>query len=1130
MELLIPGPARSKNLWLLALLCGTLSIIAINSWLLHLSFRKVSDQEEWVRHTYEVIDQLNLTLSETRAAESHILAYLQNKDPDLLKAFHSSDEAALSHFQSAQALTMDNGVQQTYSERLLNELHERDLKFTTILKEIESRDHSSPSLTSTLGREESLHKLRGFIDDMESVEIRLLELRSKTSNWGKVLFFWVLVVTTLVSLFAILFAFRLLRRIQIQNQLEMERRLEEATEIETIAQVASLLAGDVDVEKAGSDVLSFLSSHFGVIASKLYVGGQGEFRELSKRSAHDTETSNPAPLPGLVKDALGRKKIWEVTEIPQNYWRIESGLGQALPKNLIFLPLLFQGRIVGVIEMASLAAVPKKVTAMLEKIAEAVAIGLSAAISRRELQLLLEKTQQQSEELQAQQEELKVNNEELEEQSNALSESQTRLELQQQELEQTNQRLEEQALSLEDQKRDLEKKSLELETASRYKSEFLANMSHELRTPLNSSLILAKLLADNPTGNLTQQQTQYAETIRSSGMDLLDLINDILDLSKVEAGKLEILPERVAVPSVIESIERMFSPLAQNRGLEFVCKLSTNAPPYIETDRQRLEQILRNLLSNAIKFTEKGKVSVLVEERQGDAVFSVTDSGIGIPKQQQKLIFEAFHQVDGASNRKFGGTGLGLSISKELAAVLGGSIELSSDLGKGSTFRLILPLEHHFEGAKPRMTPAPEQSFSESLIPESKSNAPIMPVMNDDRSRLDPRKKLLLVIEDDFAFARILYGFAQDSGFQCILASTATDGVQAAQHFLPSGILLDVVLPDRTGISVLDQLKRSPRTRHIPVHVISAQDQPQALFERGAIGFLKKPVERSQVLEAFNKIESKLEHSIKHILIVEDHASQRESIIALLGAPDTKTTAVSTGGEALKELSSQQFDCVVIDLSLPDMTGFELIAQMSAGSHAPFPPVIVYTGRDLSRDEEHELRRYSRSIIVKGAKSPERLLDEVSLFLHRLDSSLPVEKQKILQDIRNRDDVLKGKTILLVDDDARNIFAMMGILESQGLKVILGRNGKEALAKLASEPAIELVLMDIMMPEMDGYEAIREIRKQPKFAKLPVIAVTAKAMASDYSRCLDAGANDYLPKPVDTDKLVSLIRVWIERA
>ncbi len=773
---------------------------------------------------------------------------------------------------------------------------------------------------------------------------------------------------------------------------------------------------------------------------------------------------------------------------------------------------------------------------------------------------MLAETQQLNEELQVQQEELRAANEELEEQSNALRESQAHMEEQQAELEQTNEQLAEQAEELarqRDQMDDknqrlnevqlmLEQRADELQRASRYKSEFLANMSHELRTPLNSSLILAKLLADNPDGNLSDDQVQFARSIYSAGNDLLTLINDILDISKVEAGKLEVHPELTILSRLVDGMKNLFLPLAMEKSLQFSVELADELPASLFTDRQRLEQILKNLLANAFKFTEKGSVTLRVEPRDDDLLaFAVRDTGIGIAPEQQAAIFEAFRQADGTTNRRYGGTGLGLSISRELANLLGGEIEVQSTPGAGSTFTLVVPqnyseafvaepvVQEPSRQPEPRQKPAPAASKAPALQDErellNRAAAAPQARLADDRDKFPFKERCVLVIEDEPQFARILHDLAHELQYSCLLSQNADDGFDTAVQYKPDAILLDMRLPDHSGLTVLERLKENSATRHIPVHVVSVEDRKEAALQMGAVGYAMKPTTREELKDVFGRLEAKLAQKVKRILLVEDDALQRESMSRLIEDVDIEITAVEFGAQALEQLRDTVFDCMIIDLKLPDMDGSELLERMAKEDICSFPPVIVYTGRNLTRDEEAALLKYSRSIIIKGARSPERLLDEVTLFLHKVESDMPPERQKMLKSARSREKAFEGRTILVVDDDVRNVFALTSALEQKGALVEIARNGLEAIDKLQHDAGIDLVLMDIMMPEMDGFTAMQEIRKDARFAKLPIIAVTAKAMKDDQDRCLRSGANDYLAKPIDLDRLFSLIRVWLPK-
>ncbi len=926
---------------------------------------------------------------------------------------------------------------------------------------------------------------------------------------------------------------------------------EKARELEFLREgqitLSDKMRGEQDVSGLGQSVLShlapFLNAQMGAF---YYVTEEKTLKRVSGYAYSKLENKEKtiALGEGLVGQAALEKRPILLEKVPAHYFgKIRSDLGDSSPRSLLLAPVFYEGEVNGVIELASFSSFSEHQKTFLEHVSENIGIAINTSISRKKQEELLGRSQNLTEELQAQQAELKAVNEDLENQSRALQDSQTELKSQQVELLQTNEQLEEQTQALE-QQRDilnennvalnkaqtlLEERSDEVQRASQYKSEFLANMSHELRTPLNSSLILAKLLADNSGGNLTPEQIQYALSIHSAGNDLLNLINDILDLSKVEAGKLEIRPESVFLPKVFNSLEKIFEPLAKEKRLKFQIKIDPGVAETILTDRQRLEQILKNLLSNAFKFTEKGQVTLHVSRSSGGRLsLTVIDTGIGIQKAQQDVIFEAFRQADGTTNRKYGGTGLGLSISRDLARLLGGSIEVESVPGEGSHFTLLLPEtydESHIEAASPKAYSSSSSGATPLVGPRVERVKPV-PFLDDRDAQGNPGRTIL-VIEDDPQFAKILFELAHELHYKCVVAQDAEEGLLVAKNILPDAILLDMMLPDHSGLTVLDQLKEDPTTRHIPVHIASVHDYMEKALQMGAIGYTLKPAKRDALKAAFAKFESNLSRKIKRLLIVEDDKLQRESIVKLIANPDVQITAVALASEALDALKKTVYDCMVIDLKLPDMSGEELLKKMTEQEElASFPPVIVYTGSSLSRDEEDWLRKYSRSIIIKGAKSPERLLDEISLFLHSVESHFSPERRQMLKTMRSRADVFEGRKILVVDDDVRNIFALTAALEQKGANIEVARNGKEALAKLKEYPLMDLVLMDIMMPEMDGYQATREIRKQKRFAKLPIIAVTAKATKNDQALCMEAGANDYLAKPIDLHQLFSVIRVW----
>ncbi len=925
---------------------------------------------------------------------------------------------------------------------------------------------------------------------------------------------------------------------------------EKARELEFLREgqitLSDKMRGEQDVSRLGQSVLSHLAPFLNAQMGAFYYVTEAKTLKRVSGYAYSILENNEKTFllgEGLVGQAALEKQPILLEKVPAHYFgKIRSDLGNSAPSSLLLAPVFYEGEVNGVIELASFATFSEHQKTFLEHVSENIGIAINTSISRKKQQELLEGSQILTEKLQIQQGELKAANQELEDQARALQESQTELKSQQAELEQTNEQLEEQTQALEHQRDTLnenndalnktqtllEERSDEVQRASQYKSEFLANMSHELRTPLNSSLILAKLLADNAAGNLTREQVQYAVSISSAGNDLLNLINDILDLSKVEAGKLEIRPESVFLPKVLDSLEKTFEPLAKEKLLLFRIKIDAGLPQTIVTDRQRLEQILKNLLSNAFKFTEKGQVTLHVSRTsEGKLSLSVIDTGIGVHKAQQGVIFEAFRQADGTTIRKYGGTGLGLSISRDLARLLGGSVNVESVPGEGSRFTLLLPEtydESCIESASPKSyTSSTAVMANTSLKTERIKPAPFP----DDRGTLDLQGRTLLIIEDEPHFAKILYDLAHEIHFQCVVAQSAEEGLELAKSLVPDGILLDMKLPDQSGLAVLDQLKQDPTVRHIPVHIASVHDYMEKALQMGAVGYVLKPAKRDELKAAMAKIESKCSQTMKRVLIVEDDKLQRESMVKLIAEPNVEISAVSLASEALVALKNTVYDCMVMDLNLPDMSGEQLLKQMTEQEEVgSFPPVIIYTGRSLSKQEEDLFRKYSRSIIIKGARSPERLLDEVSLFLHSVETKLSPEQRHMLNTVRSREAAFEGRTILVVDDDVRNLFALTAALEQKGATVDVARNGKEALTKLNENPCVDLILMDIMMPEMDGYEATREIRKQRRFSKIPIIAVTAKATTNDQVLCMEAGANDYLAKPIDLHQLFSAIRVW----
>ena len=1098
------------------------------------------ESAKWVAHTYEVIATLDDVLSLMKDAETGQRGYIITGDESYLAPYTSALANIDARVDDASRLTADNPNQQTRLPELTSRIAEKrdELARIIALRQESGFEAAQQQLATDRGKI-AMDAIRQQIGEMKRAERVLLSTRLEKSEES--------FQAAVRSAFGSGFLGVLLTGV-IAWLIERANRSRERLDWlkSGQAQLSTRLMGDPKLDELGQQALSFLGEFLDAKAGALFVGDEGAFRRKATYAvpASADIPEQFAPGEGLLGQAVKEGRSFQVAEVPEGYLAIGSSLGKDRPRHLLIAPAKVDGAVNAVLELGFFKPVPEASLELMARCAEIIGVAVRSAQTRTRILELLEETQRQAEELQAQSEELRVSNEELEEQSRVLQQTQVRLEQQQAELEQNNMQLEEQTQLLETQKEDLTQAKLNLENqarvveqASRYKSDFLANMSHELRTPLNSSLILAQLLAENRGGNLTEEQIKYARTIQSSGNDLLALINDVLDLAKIEAGRMDIKPQRIVLAQMVEGLRGQFDPVASHRGLALRFQIAEGAPATIDTDPQRLEQVLRNLLSNALKFTEQGEVALLVSAAgPGRVAFAVRDTGIGIDQQQQRIIFEPFCQADGTTARKYGGTGLGLSISRELSRLLGGEIQLTSELGRGSTFTVAIPETH--TGPATAVTAAPEPDPAKvppPLEPRPSSRLPRpAQIVPDDRGQLNASARVILVVEDDSKFAELLADLAREHNFQCLVTSSAEDALSLTREYLPSAILLDVNLPDGSGLFVLERLKHDPRTRHIPVHVISGSDYTEKALAMGAIGYMLKPVPKERLTEALQALETRLTHRLRRILVVEDDEAQRMALCNLLGSREVEATGAQDAEDCLTQLRAGTFDCMVLDLSLPDASGFSLLEKINDDDSYPFPPVIIYTGRELSADEEQALRRYSKSIIIKGAKSPERLLDEVALFLHQVVAELPPEQQRMIEKARSREAALEGRRVLLVEDDVRNIFAITSLLEPLGLTLEIARNGREALVALdrvkeGKSPAIDLTLMDIMMPEMDGLTAMREIRKQPEWKKLPIIALTAKAMPNDQEQCLAAGANDYLAKPLDVEKLLSLVRVWMPR-
>lgn len=1124
-----------------------------------------------------------------KSASFHLLSYSHTRDAKAYEEFERDLEIPLGYKRARLELEKtEPDLEIAYKGFIQGRAHHRDVKIMAMLfrwfrdfeyidKAIDvwARGDSKITEFQTLGIEihqriaedlASDKEINTFVTRIESINLELNDLEDEfsytmgeASRWAKGLLVKVIasfaIVAVVICLGLLLFVGKI-----IANMQKYSKDLATQNWLKTsISELSDKMRGERDPGELGNIILAYLVHYTGARIGVMYITERRERLKMVSNYACDKRKNLPDEFSfgeGIVGQAALEKQRIIITNAPDDYIKVTSGLGEAVPRNIMVNPILFENKVIGVLELGSFNEFNEHQMNFLDLVMENIGVSLNAASARIRLKNLLEQTQTQAGALQEQQEELKTTNEELEEQAAALRASEAKLQTQQEELEQTNEELEEQQTKLEEKNKDVEKarseleiKSEELALTSKYKSEFLANMSHELRTPLNSMLILSKLLVENKEGNLNEKQKEYAETVNQAGSELLVLINEVLDLSKIEAGKLEINTEEVSLDSLATYVQKSFQNVVKDKGLYLNVNLDKELP-HIYTDRQRVEQIIRNLISNAVKFTSKGGITVSIDRPGPDARFfysgmkhestvaiSVSDTGIGISEEKQRLIFEAFQQADGGTSRKFGGTGLGLTISRELVSLLKGEITVQSEAGKGSTFTLYIAekIQPHEtsdkisyakgNGAETEIPPAgSQQEIQTGMKPfEQMALANVM----DDRRDISPQDKSVLIVEDDPRFAKILMELAHEKGFKGLIAGDGKTGLSLADYYKPSSIILDIRLPDIDGWSVMEQLKNNPGTRHIPIHIMSAEDRPMDAMKMGAIGFLNKPVDTAKLEGAFQKIESHITRVVKKLLVLESDASERKHIVELIGNGKVLTSAVGTCKEAYDLIKSDRFDCMILDLDLPDMPGIRFLEKLRNDESIIRPPAIVYTGRDLSKQEDDDLRQYAEKVVVKNPQSHARLLDETTLFLHLVASEMPQEKQEMLQMVHNKEKIFQDKKVLIVDDDMRNVFALSSALEEKGMQVMAAKNGAEGLECINKNSSLDLVLMDIMMPEMDGYEAMQEIRKQERFIDLPVIALTAKAMQGDREKCIKAGANDYISKPVDKERLLSVMRVWL---
>ena len=1196
-------PGRYK---ILMAICPLLALVLLASLGTFNALRLQQRTSGWVQHTYEVLLTIDQARQGYQASVIAVRGYVLSPGPAELAAFENGKQQFAKSTDRFRILTSDNPAQQIRVDRLQALVTQWESEISaSVISPLSSLQLTDPAQAleeririrndylahSTLRTPD----ISDVLTQMTDTEQSLLIIRSHTLESA---IRRLRIGDTLAALTALLFgiyAIRMTNRMvtsplrqltDLMNRLaagdtsvvvtRLGRR-DEIGEIARVLEVFKQMVVDTQNQNwlktqvtAVSHRLQQATTHreFGqwLVGElvPLFKGGVGLFYSyddtrfrLDLLGSYGLRLDNRAadhymPGEGLVGQCATDRKPIFLDDLPENYVHIDSGSGEAAPRSIAILPLIYRGCLIGVLELAGFTALTPLQLLLLDELLPIVALSLENLNRAIDTQDLLERTKEQADELRVselvmrqQKEVLRDNNDtlqaktaELEEQSEQLIASEEELRVQAEELQASNEELREktdilnrQKHVLEDLQRDTAEKADELARASQYKSDFLANMSHELRTPLNSLLILSRSLADNDTGNLDEEQIESARIINDAGTTLLHLINDILDLSKIEAGKMELLIDELPLADLERRLQRTFSHVAEKKGLGFTVEIEAGLPTILHTDSAKLEQIANNLLSNAFKFTAQGAVAVRIGRPGSDMTvpdtltdqpliaITVSDTGIGISADKFQNIFNAFEQVDASTSRQFGGTGLGLAISRRMSVLLGGDIVLHSESGRGSSFTLLLPETPPVE--LPESTPRVETSslarpLSAHLLPDA---------VEDDRQSLQPGQITILVIEDDPPFARILIDMIHRKGYRALAASDGESGLQLAREHRPTGILLDVMLPTMDGWTVMEKLKADAATRAIPVHFISATDDATRGLEQGAVGFLTKPVSRESIGVAFERLLHFAEGHERHLLIVDDEADSRTAVRTMLRADNVLIDEANSAEEALEKTAHTHYDCIVLDLGLPGMSGLELLEHLSKAPGG-VPPVVVYSGRDLSREENLLLRQYTDSIVVKGARSPERLLDEVSLFLHSVQHA---RRRAACGGASTLAAELTGRKVLLVDDDMRNLFALSKVLRGWGLVVTMAQDGQKALKALADDGSAELVLMDIMMPVMDGYETIRAIRAQPQFAELPIIALTAKAMRGDREKCLELGASDYLSKPIDIDKLSSMICVWLHR-
>lgn len=1118
-----------KKLYIILTALVTMGILIFDAWFLNKKFDSIQNEVARVNSSSQSLLVLDQILLDAIDAETGVRGYLITKEEKFLEPYKLASASIWVNLEKFKTTIGDEELHKlslAATERVLADF------FSLLEDKILTVTDESLSLEGKLDQSKILmDSLRLHIGEMQANERRQLrgqrvELRDNRNE-----FVFALIVTTIISVAIIGFSFLQILRNTTKSHIEFEKQAKLGREKDLTAQISQIFNDTSVLGEIGDRLLVFFSKHFDIVAGRIIAEDNERLQVISTFGVSDKEARKSFQIgvekENLIEAAIDRGDIWNIKDVPSSYWKVSSSMGESIPNSLLLIPIIHQEETLGVLELAHFGLFNEDEEKLFERLRPTITHGLQSAIHRNSIQILLAKSQQQAEELQASEEEMRVNNEELEQQAALLETHQKGLDEKNREL------LEVQA--------QLEERAEQLEMSSQYKSDFLAKMSHELRTPLNGLLILSTLLTENKDGNLTEQQIDFAKSIKTAGNDLLALINDILDLAKIEAMKLTLRPESFYLKNLIASEENVFEVQAKDKNLNFRIEVEEKLKDLnLFTDRLRLEQILRNFLSNAIKFTSEGSVTFNVEHNQEQDLvrFSVKDTGIGIPQSKISTIFEAFEQSDGSISRRFGGTGLGLTISKELSKLLGGKIHVESIEGEGSVFSLEIPREfENSEGEYSKKLSSGSvvsiergQGTEAKLEIDPKSAAASASEVERLLSEIPQGERSILIVEDDHVFRSLIAEAVVEYGFHPIEIGDGEVALHLLNEFAPDAILLDIKLPGISGLGLLELIKQIAHLRHIPVHMISAMDYQHRALRMGAMGYLTKPVTLDKVKAAMERIEGTLSKDVKHVLIIEDDETQNKAITELIGGEDIKVTSVHSAESGIAEIKKQGFDCIILDLTLPGVNGKELLNVLSS-LDISLPPIIIYTGKDLSEEEEENLKRYSGSIIIKGARSPERLLDEVNLFLHRIETALPKDKLQLLTQLRSHEGIFEDKTILVVDDDIRNIFALTSALESKNINIRVARDGLEALQAIKEHEDIDLVLMDIMMPNMDGFEAMTKIRdsEDKRIKNLPVVALTAKAMKEDYEKCIESGASDYLPKPVNLNNLFTILKVWLTK-